>query len=91
MIKTAAASTAHHTVNGARRVKNTAQQARATPVVQRVGSAEPITVVHKKTNIDSSLIATIAIYTAQSSVLFLIPIAAVYTIAWVVLTIKTHV
>ncbi len=91
MIKTAAASTATHAASGARKVGSAAHQARATPLVQRLAAAEPITTVHKKTNLDSSVLVTVATLVAQSGVLFMITIPAIYVFCWVVLTIKTHV
>jgi hypothetical protein len=74
-----------------RRAAHRAKAVAATPPMVRIGKSEPITSIHGKTNIDSSLIATIAIYCAQSSILFLVPITSIYLASWVVLFVKTHV
>lgn len=59
---------------------------------QRLAASEPVTRFHSKTNVDTALMATIAIEVARTSLMVVAPfMAGVYIVCWVVLAIKTAV
>lgn len=67
----------------------TAQQVKY--VGKKVASGEPVTAIHRNTNIDGGVVAAIVFEAARAYIVLAPAVAGAYFVIWVVLAIRAHV